>query len=102
MTQPIHLIISTGTRIVTRNAVNPIGGGKLVPAGAVAVIIDSPADAQHAYKVRFNDGAEAMLRRTEFSILKEFKSDESIGRDPAESATVALRKEFEFWNPFII
>src|SRR6185503_7094739 len=73
MSHPIHLILSPGTRIVTRNDANRIGGGQLIAAGAVAVITDSPADAQHAYKVRCNDGAEAMLRRNEFSILKEFK-----------------------------
>src|SRR2546430_8694184 len=73
MSHPVHLILSPGTRIVMRNDANRIGGGQLIPSGAVAVITDSPADAQHAYKVRCNDGAEAMLRRNEFSILKEFK-----------------------------
>ena len=76
MSHPVHLILSPGTRIVTRHAANRIGGGQLIPAGAVAVITVSPGDAQHAYKVRFNDDAEAMLRRNEFSILKEFKNDE--------------------------
>src|ERR1043165_7106980 len=95
MSHPVHLILSPGTRIVTRNDANRIGGGEVVAAGVVAVITDSPADAQHAYKVRFNDGAEAMLRRTEFSILKEFKADEAVGRDSASS-------DFEFWKPFII
>jgi len=71
---PIHLILSAGTRIVTRNETNRIGGGQLIATGSVAVIISSPDDAKHAYKVRFNDGAEAMLRRNEFSILKEFKN----------------------------
>ena len=51
---------------MTRNDANRIGGqagpaphgaGALIPAGAVGVILDSPTDAQHAYKVRFNDGA---------------------------------------------
>src|SRR5256885_12648960 len=97
MSQPIHLILSPGPRVVTRNDANRIGGGQAVPPGAVAVITDSPADAQHAYKVRFNDGAEAMLRRSEFSILKEFKSDEAVGRDSVEAGA-----DFEFWKPFII
>ena len=66
MSHPVHLILSPGTRIVTRNDANRIGGqagpaphgaGALIPAGAVGVILDSPTDAQHAYKVRFNDGA---------------------------------------------
>jgi len=97
MSHPIHLILSPGTRIVTRNDANQVGGGRLITAGAVAVIAESPTDAQHAYKVRFNDGAEAMLRRSEFSILKEFKTDEAVGR---ESATGGA--DFEFWKPFII
>lgn len=97
MAHPINLILSPGTRIVTRNDANRIGGGQLIPTGAVAVITESPMDAQHAYKVRFNDGAQAMLRRTEFSILKEFKADEAVGRDHASA-----NSDFEFWKPFII
>lgn len=97
MSHPVHLILSAGTRIVTRNEANQIGGGRMIPAGAVAVIIESPADAQHAYKVRFNDGAEAMIRRSEFSILKEFKADEAVGRE-----LVPDEADFDFWKPFII
>jgi uncharacterized protein len=97
---PIHLILSAGTRVVTRNPVNPIGGVSLeegrseIPTGAVATIIVSPSDATHAYKVRFNDGVEAMIRRSEFSILKEFKAE---GIDSS-----ALGMNFEDWQPHII
>ena len=96
---PVHLILSPGTRIVTRNDANLIGGPaanngrNTAQAGAVGVIIESPLDAQHAYKVRFNDGAEAMVRRTEFSILKEFKGIDAQASDTAD---------FDFWKPFII
>ena len=97
MAHPVHLILSAGTRIVTRNDVNRIGGGSSIAAGAVAVIIESPCDAQHAYKVRFNDGTEAMVRRSEFSILKEFKEVvHGHGMAPDESS------EFEQWEPHII
>ena len=51
---------------MTRNEVNRIGGGANVAAGAVAVIIESPSDARHANKIRFKDGIEAMVRRSEF------------------------------------
>lgn len=64
---------------------------------AAAVITNFPTDGHHAYKVRFDDGTEAMLRRTEFSILKEFKPDEAVGRDSAPSGS-----DFEFWKPVII
>jgi uncharacterized protein len=98
MSHPVHLILSPGTRIVTRNDTNRIGGGQLIAAGAVAVITDSPADAQHAYKVRFNDGAEAMLRRNEFSILKEFKGVPSDTDSPLSPHT----SDFQDWQPYII
>ncbi|MGV3773862.1 MAG: DNA polymerase beta superfamily protein [Verrucomicrobiales bacterium] len=102
---PIHLILSAGTRIVTRNETRPIGGQSIglagftssIPAGAVGVVMQSPLDAHHAYKIRFNDGAEAMLRRTEFSILKEFKADQAVGREDAHSSS-----DFDFWKPYII
>jgi hypothetical protein len=97
MSTSVNLIFSPGTRIVTRNDTNRIGGGESIRSGAVAVITESPADAKHAHKVRFNDGAEAMLRRTEFSILKEFKADEAVGRDSAPASS-----DFDFWKPFII
>jgi len=97
MSHPVHLILSAGTRIVTRNDANRIGGGQLIPAGAVAVITNSPADGQHAYKVRCNDGPEAMLRRNEFSILKEFKNDEAVGRESSRADS-----DFQHWQPFII
>jgi hypothetical protein len=98
--QPIHLILSPGTRIVTRNPVNPIGGVSMdngraeIPTGAVATIIVSPADSTHAYKVRFNDGVEAMIRRSEFAILKEFKAE---GLD-----ATAPGLDFEDWQPHVI
>lgn len=103
--------------IVTRNDTNRIGGGQFFPAGAVAVITDSPDDAQHAYKVRFNDGAKAMLRRNEFTILKEFKNVPDRGcvadqpqqpgnyQTPAADSphTAALHhSNFHDWQPFII
>ncbi len=94
MPHPIHLILPPGTCIVIRNDANRIGGGPLIGAGAVGVIVAPPADARHAYKVRFNDGAEAMLRRSELSILKEFKG-EGIGE-------TARGSDFDEWEPFII
>lgn len=93
-THPVHLILSAGTRIATRNEANRIGGGQLIATGAVASIIESPPDGNHAYKVRFNDGAEAMLRRNEFSILKEFKGE---GLAPTASGA-----DFDEWKSFVI
>ena len=97
MSKPIHLILPSGTRIVTRNATNRIGGGQLIPAGRVAVITACPVDAQHAYRVRFNDNVEAMLRRTEFSLLKDFKNDGALGRSFSQADA-----DFQAWEPYIV
>ncbi len=94
MRHPIHLILPAGTRVVTRSATLRIGGGSTIPGGTVAVIVASPTDASHAYKVRANNEAEAMLRRSEFSILKEFK-DGGLA-DAAEAL------DFDDWEPFVI
>jgi predicted nucleotidyltransferase len=40
-------------------------------AGAVAVILQIPADPDGPYRVRFPDGAEASLKRTEFQVRKD-------------------------------
>src|SRR5262245_34567266 len=93
MSHPIHLILSPGTRIVTRDETNNIGGGKMIPTGSVGEIVASPDDAKHAYKIRFNDGSEDMLRRSEFSILKEFKG---------EGIATGTDVDFDDWKPFII
>ena len=69
------LVVSPGTRVVTRVAVATLGGEVTHAGGAVAVITQSPADHRHAYRVRFPDGSEAALRRAEFDILKEAQRD---------------------------
>lgn len=67
-------IIPPGTQIVAVRAVAALDDGRNLPAGAVAVITRSPADAMHGYRVRFADGAEATLGRDEFRILHEVRA----------------------------
>jgi len=69
-------ILPVGTSIVTRL---PIGEH---PSGAVAVIVRTPTDPDHAYRVRFPDGSEATLsrggmtvRRHERNALPELERD---------------------------
>jgi hypothetical protein len=128
MSHPVHLILSPGKRIVMRNDANRIGGqaapapnsvSALISAGAVGKVIQSPADAKHAYKVCINDGPEAMVRRTEFSILKECKAvpdarplppgslspqrhQRGEGQGWFNPASQSKCGEFESWKPFII
>ena len=65
-----HLIVPAGTEIVARVPVHTIGAAQTLPQGAVGVVVQSPTDNQHSYRVRFPDGAEAMLTRQEIAVLK--------------------------------
>lgn len=64
------MILSVGTKVVLRAALRPRDS-----AGAVGVIVKSPVDQRHSYRVRFPDGSEAPLRRTEFTVLKELQAE---------------------------
>ncbi|HLY41915.1 MAG TPA: nucleotidyltransferase domain-containing protein [Terracidiphilus sp.] len=69
-----NLIVPLGTQVVIRQDVIPIGGGSPVPKGTVGELIRTPADATHAYRLRFADGCEGTVRRQEFSLLKHVKN----------------------------
>jgi predicted nucleotidyltransferase len=65
------MILPVGTKIVLREPLAPRDAAAAQPAGAVGVVIKSPVDQSHSYRVRFVDGSEAPLRRMEFMLLKE-------------------------------
>jgi hypothetical protein len=69
----MQLIVPPGTRIVAEGEVVIGETGAVLPAGVVGVIVRAPSDGAHAYRVRFPDGGEASLRRTEFRILKSVR-----------------------------
>lgn len=69
-----NLIVPLGTQVVMRVEIVPIGGGTHVPKGTVGELIRTPADATHAYQVRFADGHEGSVRRHQFSLLKHLKN----------------------------
>ncbi len=91
-------IFPPGTQVVTRTDVHAVSeNGHLQidhNAGAVAEIITSPADYTHNYRIRFTDGTEATLRRTQFAVLKEVQRE---GIWPAEHAL----DEFDLMNSVI-
>jgi len=70
-----QLIIPTGTQVVTRIELRDATDAPVRPRGAVGVIVAAPDDAQRTYRVRFADGGEAALRRTELSIRKNDQRD---------------------------
>jgi uncharacterized protein len=81
MNKPVHtnpnLILSPGTQVVTLVEIAGQGDRIQHPSGAVGVIIKSPADLLHAYRVRFPDGIEAPLKQNELVMLAKFKEGDT-------------------------
>lgn len=80
MSERVHqnpnLIFSEGTQVVSLREIAGHGGRTLHPRGAVGVIVRSPGDLDHSYRVRFSDGVEESLRRDEVVMLAHFKEGE--------------------------
>ena len=49
---PLPPILPPGTQVVLAVPARPRGGGQTLPVGMAAVIVEAPADAEHAYLVR--------------------------------------------------
>jgi len=71
-----NLIYSEGTQIVSLREIVSQSGRMLHPRGAVGVIVRSPGDLEHSYRVRFPDGVEEGLRRDDIVMLAHFKEGE--------------------------
>lgn len=85
---PLHLF-PIGTQVVTLKDVVGPNGRTLHPCGAVGVIVKSPADLGHSYRVRFPDGVEQALKSSDLTTLAKFKEGE-IGRMKVESGRMKL------------
>ena len=68
-----NLIIPVGTQVVSRIAVKNENNEIFCPQGGVGVIIDSPTDNSHTYKIRLSNNTEIVLNRHEFSIRKQYQ-----------------------------
>ena len=79
-----NLVLPVGTRIVTRVEVRTDAARALRAVGAVAEVIAVPVDALHSYRVRFPDGAEASLRRRDFSIWSRYREETIAGSAAAD------------------
>ena len=80
MTDRVHyhpdLIFSVGTQVVTQVDIPGSAGLVLHPRGTVGVVMKSPTDHEHSYRVRFPDGFEALLKGSEVTMLAQFKEGE--------------------------
>src|SRR5262245_3311093 len=65
-----HRIHPPGTRVVIKRQARAEMDQTDHPAGSVGVIIRSPLDATHKYRVRLVHGAEVSLAADEFELLK--------------------------------
>ena len=68
-----NLIYSVGTQVVALKTVRASNGKVAHPAGAVGVIVRSPRDRQHSYRVRFVDDFEVPLHHDNIMLLAEYK-----------------------------
>jgi hypothetical protein len=75
MTDQVHMILSPGTQVVALCEVRGTDGKPVHPRGAVGVVIQSPGDYWHSYRVRFLDGFEASLGREQISVLSAFQRE---------------------------
>ncbi len=71
-----NLIYAVGAQVVTLADVTGLGRRTLHPRGAVGVVVKSPSDNQHTYRVRFTDGVEASLAHDDLVLLAKFKEGE--------------------------
>jgi predicted nucleotidyltransferase len=77
MTEP--LIYSVGTQVVVQKETYHANRRVAHPAGSVGVIVRSPIDRTHTYRVKFNDGFEAAVHHDQLTRLSEFKRDHTHG-----------------------
>jgi predicted nucleotidyltransferase len=68
-----NLIYSVGTQVVTLVEILNQNGKVIHPRGSVGVIVRSPADLDHPYRVRFPDGFEDSLYRNQVTMLARYK-----------------------------
>ncbi|MFN7293005.1 MAG: nucleotidyltransferase domain-containing protein, partial [Pirellula sp.] len=67
------MIFSVGTQVVVQKDTYHPNRRVAHPAGSVGVIVRSPLDRTHSYRVKFNDGFEAAVHHDQLIRLAEFK-----------------------------
>jgi hypothetical protein len=76
---PPDLIYTVGTQVVSLVAVASADGSVVATRGAVGVVVKSPTDLQHAYRIRFPNGVETSMPRDQVTMLAKFHETESPG-----------------------
>src|ERR1700722_4471367 len=71
-----NLVYSVGTQVVSLVEILNQNGKVLHPRGSVGVIVRSPNDLDHPYRVRFPDGIEESLHGDQLTMLARYKEAE--------------------------
>jgi hypothetical protein len=66
-----NLILPAGTQVVTLVTIDARNSHPERRSGIVGKIVKSPTDNQHTYLIRFPDGQQVSLKRTEIAIRKQ-------------------------------
>ena len=74
-----NLMLPVGTQVVTRMAIET-GRQQSYPSGAVGVIVKTPVDNTHAYRVQFPDGGEVAMGRSQLTIRKNWQKQGLLDR----------------------
>lgn len=69
------LIYPAGTQVVTLKDLIAPNGRVSHPRGAVAVVVKSPSEGGHPYRVRFTDGMEEWLAPEQLTTLSRHRAD---------------------------
>lgn len=73
MTDSLPPILPIGTAVVALVEVHGADGRVLHPRGAAGLVVHSPADAEHSYRVKFPGGDVVSLDRRELEVLSRFQ-----------------------------
>lgn len=68
------MIYSPGSQVVVLRDIIGRNGRTAHPRGAVGVVVRSPRDLEHSYRVRFVDGSEDALAPADVTLLARFKA----------------------------
>lgn len=79
-----NLLIPKGTQIVLLKETKVLKENIFHGKGTVGKIVGLPTDAFHAYKIEFPDGSCGMANRKDFSIRKQYQTEQSGLISPLE------------------
>lgn len=75
-------ILPIGTAVVVLVSLHGGDGVPVHPRGAAGVVVHSPVDVEHAYRVRLPGGEEFSLKRHELQVLSRFQQSDGNQPDP--------------------